>query len=298
MKKLFITLGLLGLLSCGSHEESDYRIITSMEFEETNFTRLKKLTDDFARKHPESDKLKEIKELKNKIIKQENILKEYRDIEINIRNEKGSYIDKLNKKLIMTENFKNKYLENKIIDKVEEDINKIKLEINEEEKKINALKEKEKFKKNINKKIYSKYDEFQDTRWFYGKDEKGNHTSKKSKFYIYGGGSKHSNSPTFLRVVFQYRGDNWIFFDDVKIIYDGILENLDLSNHKYKRDAFYGGVYEIYDLAIDNSYIEKFNKICQAKTVKIRFTGEYYYEFKLSKSDKEKVLNIIMAYEY
>lgn len=208
-----------------------------------------------------------IDELKNNFF-EKKIEKEYFDYKINI--------------------YKEKYGE-------DEKINKLLIEISEFEKK-----EKEEYEnkiKDLKSKIYSKYDEFDKINWIYSKDNKNNKITHNEKIYIYGGSKqKDSVFPEWYRIVFKYIGSDYIFFDRVIILVDDIKFDYGMDYFKIERDLYYSGVTEYVDVKFDNESLAEAIEKC--KEIKIRFTGKYTKDLKLSQSEIEKLKNILKVYNF
>lgn len=269
---------------------------------------LKKI-DDFKVKYPNSKKILELDIQKEKTIKTiENNLfkkildskeKEYYKIKSEIEKYKKHYSNSanLNKILEIEQELKEKerIKDEERKQKIREQIAKEKEEA--EKKKLEKEKKAKERKEKAKKISHSSYDEFKDIRWFYGKDNDGNKTTHNEKIVLYGGGYKEEYKPSWLRVVFKFNGSDWIFFDKVIILVDGETNYISFNYFDGKRDTYYGGVVEYYDIpATEHKFLLK--KIADSKVAKIRFEGKNYYrDFTITSSEKQKIKNLLTVYE-
>ena len=184
-----------------------------------------------------------------------------------------------------------------------EELQKIKeqsvIKLQEENKKLEKLKEeeakrleKEKIieekRMEVKKEIFSilnnlsqKYDEFQDVTWVTNKRVENN-------ISVYGGfDGKTYIKPMFYRLVVSYTGKDWIFFDNMIVITDSGKYTIDFPKLEQKTDVGYGYVYETYDVFLDNTNKGIVRSMVNSDNVKIRLEGkENVYDFTLTKADK------------
>lgn len=184
-----------------------------------------------------------------------------------------------------------------------EELQKIKeqsvIKLQEENKKLEKLKEeeakrleKEKIieekRTEVKKEIFSilnnlsqKYDEFQDVTWVTNKRVENN-------ISVYGGfDGKTYIKPMFYRLVVSYTGKDWIFFDNMIVITDSGKYTIDFPKLEQKTDVGYGYVYETYDVFLDNTNKGIVRSMANSDNVKIRLKGrENVYDFTLTKADK------------
>ena len=168
------------------------------------------------------------------------------------------------------------------------------IKLQEENKKLEKLKEEEAKrleKEKIieeKKEIFSilnnlsqKYDEFQDVTWVTNKRVENN-------ISVYGGfQGKTYTKPMFYRLVVSYTGKDWIFFDNMIVITDSGKYTIDFPKLEQKTDVGYGYVYETYDVFLDNTNKGIVRSMANSDNVKIRLKGrENVYDFTLTKADK------------
>lgn len=105
------------------------------------------------------------------------------------------------------------------------------------------------------------------------------HKKKIDQLYLYIG--VKYNSP-FLRFVCKYSGKNWVFFNKIVFLIDGIRYEYEPTS-SVKREAYLGGVYEKSDdLILDIEKNELIEAIANCKeTLEIRFSGENISDTKI-----------------
>lgn len=310
MKKILFILSMTLLMSCGIKEFFEYNELIKFEKTEKNYSLILDKSNEFLKKYPKSNKVEEVENIKKDIL----LLMKKEEIYNELKKEFDSQMDKIKltediKKLeglketrdIIIKKIKNENLESKFeIEElnIEKKILKIKTE-------IEIKRKKELEKKEIIKKIYSNYDDFDQRKWFYGKDDNGNKTIKSSPMYLYGGGDKgdlKQELPSYLVIRLNYNGDSWVFFNEVKISFDGNVETFYPDYSDIRHEAYRGGVNESYDIVIGSNneyYIDIFERIASAKKVKIRFSGDDYYDIKnINNKSKQQIKNIISAYKF
>lgn len=219
---------------------------------------------------------------------------------------------KFNEVVIKTKEFKEKFPNSKVLNQIEEKekeatetLKKQEEKRKEEErKKLEAEKIKVEKIKNLLSNFNKKYDEFKDVTFYNTKQ----YTDDYGNIHIYIGQSGkeyniESNSIWF-RVKFTYQGNDWVFFDNIKIktdnnLYDVILTSEEYRN-KYTDTIWGGGVIESTDLLFVKNDISMLRDIVNSKEVKIRYEGDKRSrDKKLSDKDKNnlaKVLEIIEIY--
>lgn len=102
-----------------------------------------------------------------------------------------------------------------------------------------------------------------------------------------------------LRVYPFYYGDEWVFFDAIKVMADDeVVYEKHLDRYRdIATDNSGGNVWEIADYVAEDSDIAAFRKIASASKVTIRFSGrEKREDFDLSKREIENIGNALTAF--
>lgn len=131
-------------------------------------------------------------------------------------------------------------------------------------------------------------------RTFY-EDKRGKEYSNIAKFNLYFSLPDNSNTPSDLRFVIGYKGEDWLFIDRITfLIRDG--EKITISAD-FKRDYNSDFVYEWTDIEYNNSIKKVIDAIIEGKAVLIRFHGDKYKkDVMMNKSQIEGIINIHNKY--
>ena len=103
---------------------------------------------------------------------------------------------------------------------------------------------------------------------------------------------------TWLRMKYNYTGDDWIFFKKVIFLVDGKKTTRTLHYfNDIVRDNQYGVVWEVGDLDASDE-LDLIENIINSKETIVRFQGdEYRYDHTVSASDKKAMKQVLDAYK-
>lgn len=99
-----------------------------------------------------------------------------------------------------------------------------------------------------------------------------------------------------LRDFSVYLGESWIFYDTVYIKTDNNTYQINYTHTGNNQDVYPGGVFESYDIVVEDKMISALEDISNSNTTKVRFTGKYSSEKILSKEEISHIKNIIKLY--
>lgn len=103
----------------------------------------------------------------------------------------------------------------------------------------------------------------------------------------------------YLKVQFNYTGNNWVFFEKVTIVADGETFRYDFSYSDIKRDTGYGDVAERIALDPTEKDIQMLIAIANSKETIVRFAGdERRKDVTIKEKDKQAIKDVLAAYEY
>ncbi len=104
---------------------------------------------------------------------------------------------------------------------------------------------------------------------------------------------------TWLRLVLNYTGDDWVFFDQVLMNIDGEQHQESFSYFDVVRDNSGGRVWEYIDLDVSNdSDVEWLWAIANSTETIIRFQGDdYSHDMTVSDVDKAAIRDCLTVYE-
>lgn len=100
-----------------------------------------------------------------------------------------------------------------------------------------------------------------------------------------------------LRMMPNYHGDSWIFFDHVKVMADSkIVYEKSFDKLKIKRDNNTAGVYESVDYPADIADVVALTAMAQAKSVTVRLAGEKIEDFDMTDADRARIGQTLKAF--
>jgi hypothetical protein len=120
-----------------------------------------------------------------------------------------------------------------------------------------------------------------------------------TRCYIYPYIGQHDSGKAYLRIVYDYTGNDWVFFDKVTINVDGVKYTREFDYFDVTRDTVVGGkLYENIDNAATDDDIEMLRAIAESSETIVRFSGSSYHsDFTVKSSDKEGIKNVLDAYD-
>jgi len=99
----------------------------------------------------------------------------------------------------------------------------------------------------------------------------------------------------YMRLVADYSGKDWIFFDNLIFIADGNKYEINFPNTD--RTIGSGYVYERGDTFVSKDILEILRKISVAGVAEVRFSGKSVYDRKLSRNQINVLYEIIALYD-
>ncbi|MEE1320435.1 MAG: hypothetical protein UHM85_02735, partial [Acutalibacteraceae bacterium] len=103
----------------------------------------------------------------------------------------------------------------------------------------------------------------------------------------------------WLRLIFNYTDDDWVFFKKVIVAADDERFTETFSYFDIVRDNGGGDVWEYIDIEVGESEIEMLRAIANSKETIVRFQGDdYSSDFTVKSSDKAAIKQVLDAYEY
>lgn len=107
-----------------------------------------------------------------------------------------------------------------------------------------------------------------------------------------------SKEDTWLRLVYHYTGDDWVFFTDVTISVDGENYYRTFAYNDVDRDHEYGNVWEWVDLQPDDSDVKMLRAIAASEKAIVRFEGDTYWsDLVVTAEDKAAITEVLDTYE-
>ena len=103
----------------------------------------------------------------------------------------------------------------------------------------------------------------------------------------------------WIRLVFDYAGNDWIFMDQAIINVDGqVIDTINFDYSDVDRDVWTGAkLSEVADISPSTSQINTLRKIAESNTATIRFKGDKQCDFEISAKDKQGIKDILAVYD-
>lgn len=102
----------------------------------------------------------------------------------------------------------------------------------------------------------------------------------------------------WMRMVFNYTGDNWVFFDHITVAADDKRFNKSFPYFDMVHNNGGGSVWEYIDVEVYDSDLKMLRAIADSAETIIRFAGDdYYHDLTVTNSDKAAIREALDAYE-
>lgn len=153
----------------------------------------------------------------------------------------------------------------------------------------------EKERKKLLKNFRTEYDKIQGITWYYHK------TYPKyidSRCYLLPYIGQYNAGGKWLRLVINYTGDDWVFWENLTIMVDGKKYYKFYSYYTVERDNAHGDVWEYVDFAPTEEDLEMLRAIAASSEAIIRFQGDtYYHDYTIPAKDKTAITEILKLYD-
>jgi len=160
-----------------------------------------------------------------------------------------------------------------------------------EEKKKNELAKKERLR-SLNK-LKKNFDDVSGITWY--KQPYFTHYSNTNLTSIYMG---EKGSSKWLILTMSYAGDDWIFFDNAILSYDGNSKTISFDKYKDKETDHSGGsVWEWIDVSVDNGLESFLREFAKSKNAKMRFSGKYTKTRTLTYNERRGIVDVLNGYD-
>ncbi len=144
------------------------------------------------------------------------------------------------------------------------------------------------------KKLKKDYDDVTGITWY--KNPYFIHYNNRNLTSIYIG---HSKTSTWLRLKMSYRGDDWIFFEQAYLSYDGNTKEIIFNKYSDKEtEVGYGGiVWEWIDISVSSDTERFLRKIVKSKNAKMRLSGKYTKTRNLTWRERQGIIDVLNGYD-
>lgn len=107
-----------------------------------------------------------------------------------------------------------------------------------------------------------------------------------------------SGSSKWLRLRMSYQGDDWIFFKNAYLSYDGNTKEILFNEYDDKEsDNGTGGVWEWIDLTVTSDVEEFLREFAKSSNAKMRLSGKYTKTRNLSKNERQGIIDVLNGYD-
>lgn len=171
--------------------------------------------------------------------------------------------------------------------KVESLCNKI---ITKQEKRLEAEKAK---RMSAVSKLKKKYDDVSNVTWYYNPYFTHYNNTNLTSLYI-----GQEDSYVWLRLQMSYEGEDWIFFDNAYLSYDGNTREIYFDKYRNKESDNSGGsVWEWIDVPVDDELYFFLKEFSNGKSLKMRLSGKYTKTRNLSQKEIMGIKDVLLAYD-
>lgn len=175
-----------------------------------------------------------------------------------------------------------------------EELKKVIKYCNQVEKEIIYEKELEKKKRlqAVNK-LKKKYDDVSGITWYETPYFIHYNNENLTSIYIGKKGEK-----VWLRLKMSYSGEDWIFFEEAYLSYDGNTHQIFFSRYDDKKTDNSGGkVWEWIDVSVNDNLLLYLREMVNGKSVKMRLSGKYTETRYLSSKEIKSIKEVLLAYD-
>lgn len=153
--------------------------------------------------------------------------------------------------------------------------------------------EKEKRMKAVSK-LKKSFDDVSGITWY--KNPYFTHYYESNHISIYIG--QRDGGKPWLRLKMSYNGNNWIFFEQAYLSFDGNTKQISFDQYKDKETDVDGGkVSEWIDVNVDASTIDFLKKMVEGKTSKMRLSGKFSNTKTLTTIEVNAIRDVLLAYD-
>lgn len=159
----------------------------------------------------------------------------------------------------------------------------------EKEAKIKAEKQ---LKMRAVKRLKKNFDDVSGITWY--KNPYFRHYSNTNHVSLYIG--KQDNN-VWLRLMMSYKGDDWIFFENAYLSYDGNTLKIPFNKYKDKTSDNDSGVWEWIDVVVTDSTLSFLKELVKGKSLKMRLSGKYSKTKRISATERKAMRDVLLGYE-
>lgn len=141
-------------------------------------------------------------------------------------------------------------------------------------------------------KLRKKFDDVSGTTWYYNPYFTHYNNSNLTSIYI---GQREGR--VWLRLVMSYYGDDWIFFDDAYLSYDGNTKHIYFDKYNDKETENDSRVWEWIDVSVDDDILSFLKQMVHGKSIKMRLSGKYTKTRNLATKEINGIRDVLLGYD-
>lgn len=100
-----------------------------------------------------------------------------------------------------------------------------------------------------------------------------------------------SKGEVYIRTLFQYTADDWLFISSVKILYDKLPVEFQF---KFERDNSGGKIWEYADVSTNDFSLGDLERITRSDVCKIRYEGRQYYSDRIITQTEKNIIKKVL----
>ena len=155
-----------------------------------------------------------------------------------------------------------------------------------------AAAEKAKRMKAVNK-LKKQFDDVSGITWYY--NPYFTHYNNSNHVSVYMG--KIDSGKPWLRLKMSYYGDDWIFFENAYLSYDGNTIEIPFDKYKDKESDNYTECWEWIDVPVSETILSFLKELVNGKTAKSRLSGKYSNTHTITKTEIDGIKDVLLAYD-
>lgn len=106
-----------------------------------------------------------------------------------------------------------------------------------------------------------------------------------------------SEDNVWLRLVMSYEGEDWIFFENAYLSYEGNTREIIFDKFRDKKSDHDTRVWEWIDVSVDEETLGFIQNFANGKSPKMRLTGKYSKTRNISNKEINALKDILLAYD-
>ena len=142
-------------------------------------------------------------------------------------------------------------------------------------------------------KLKKKHDDVSGITWYYNPYFTHYNDANLTSLYI-----GKEDSKVWMILKMSYSGDDWIFFENAYLSYDGNTREISFNEYQDKESDNSGGeVWEWIQVGVDDYLLSFLREMVNGKSIKMRLSGKYTKTRNLSVNEIQGIKDVLLAYD-